>query len=128
MLHRAQTRRGGHHGAAMEELFTETALVHGVAGFTAKLGRQATVKLWRTQKDQREWINSLLGKGSRPPKRAKRLCTLGLSRQALVDNRWSTATSEEFQRVLLEKGVHSRPLRSRQAGWCSIVLREIVYN
>ena len=28
----------------MEELFTETALVHGVAGFTTKSGRQAAVE------------------------------------------------------------------------------------
>ena len=54
------------------ELFTETALVHGIAGFTAKSGARQQLKLWRTQKDQRERISShwpaawLLGKGSRP--------------------------------------------------------------
>ena len=47
---------------------------------------------------------------------ARRLYTLGLSRQALMNIRGSMATSEEFQRILVEKGMCSRPLREKLAG------------
>ena len=50
----------------MEELFAEMALVHGVAGFTTSQGVRQQLKLWRTQKDQREQIGQSLGKLSRP--------------------------------------------------------------
>ena len=102
---------------AMAELFTETALGELLASLPSRGARQQ-LKLWRTQKDQRERISGLLhslGKGVTAAQ-AKRLYTLGLSRQALVDIRVSTATSEEFQHVLFEKGVRSRPLREKLTG------------
>ena len=83
---------------AMVELFTETALGELLASLPSRGARQQ-LKLWRTQKDQRERISGLLhslGKGVTAAQ-AKRLYTLGLFHQALVDIRGSTATTEEFQ-------------------------------
>ena len=44
---------------------------------------------------------------------AKRLDALNLSHWILYDIRADTGTDEDFQRVLLEKGVHSKPLKEK---------------
>ena len=97
----------------MEELFTETVLVHGFAGFTTKSGSQAAVETVADPEGPGSGSGSLLGSGHGCTSMRS---TLGHSLQALVDIQESTATSEEFQSVLLEKGV------GLCDGWLGIVL------
>ena len=88
-------RRRAHGGAVHGDCLGE------ISGFTAKSRGQAVVETGGPRKDQ----CTLLERGHGRPSKA--IVRFGPSHQALVDIRGSTAKSEEFQRVLLEKGVRN---------------------
>ena len=97
---------------ALVELFTQTALVDLLSSVPIRTARQQLL-IWRTQKEERGRTCSLLqalGKRVTVPQ-AKRLDTLHLTYPVLRQIRSSCASNDEFQKVLWQRGVRSKPLR-----------------
>ena len=101
---------------ALEEVFMGTRLVDLLSSLPTRPARQQ-VELWRVQKGQRTRTTRLLHSlGNRiTAAQAKRLDTLGLSHTVLCELRAASAGDEEFQKVLREREVHSKPLREKLA-------------
>ena len=98
---------------AMEELFTNTALVDLLTSLPKRSPTQQ-LNLWMSQKDQRLRTSSLLYSLGRQitATQAKRLDSLGLSHDVLREI-WVSSPSEMFQETLLVRGVRSKKLREK---------------
>ena len=101
---------------ALEELLMSTPLL-GLLASLPKRSATQQLQLWRLQKNQRIRTTTLLHSlGNRiTAAQAKRLdaYALQLSYTALCTIRENTAGDTEFQRILLERGVRSKPLREK---------------
>ncbi len=95
------------------QLLMETALVDLHSSVPARPANQQ-IRLWQDQKQQRLRTSTLLHSlGKRiTAAQAKRLDTLDLSYKVLCEIR-GCANDAEFQRLLKERGVHSKPLREK---------------
>ena len=98
----------------MEDIFLKSAVVEMLSSLPKRSTTQQLLK-WRTQKEQRRRILSLLcslGKRITAPQ-AKRLDVLDLPYEALCAIRSSCTSDTDFQTTLLQRGVRSRPLREK---------------
>lgn len=113
-LHNVPAHRALSDVEALAELLADSPLVELLAGLPSRSAK-TQVDTWRTQKDQNARSSKLLSSLGRciTAAQAKRLDSLGLSFDSLSKIRSSVGSVQEFQALLLERGVRSKPLREK---------------
>ena len=110
-MHKEPAHRALSDVEAMAEVFTNSPLVELLSSLPSRSPR-TQVDIWNAQKATHSRSSQLMSSLGRTitMAQAKRL---GLSHESLCQIRSSVGTVQEFQQLLLERGVRSKPLREK---------------